>query len=249
MAPVAPVVAAEPEEAFGASVTARWLVLTTDVNPSFARAVLPEGLGIPEQPQIAVWIVEPLSSGSAEVGDPFDRLFAGLSCSCLRPGDLQASAFTSDILVGSPTTDRGGRDAFGLPAIPHTGLALVNGVGGMGLAISPVSGDGRGLVGTVALDGCGSQQTRLTPDWLARQSWRERPMRRQGTTARAAASGTAADGLVHTRWKLTRLSPIVEGSAVLECAEFGSRGYDISATVTSLDARYGFARVTILGRD
>ncbi len=65
-----------------------------------------------------------------------------------------------------------------------------------------------------------------------------------------SGSGTGAEmpTLVHTQWEVTRLSPIVTGSAVIECAEFGSHAYDLSGSTAALDARYGFARVAILGR-
>ncbi|WFR73710.1 hypothetical protein P9209_09045 [Prescottella defluvii] len=82
----------------------------------------------------------------------------------------------------------------------------------------------------------------LTPDWLACQSWRTDLVEPVGV----ASSGDSGD-VVRTQWELTRLSPIVTGSAVVECAEFGPRAYDLSSAA-SLDARYGFARVAILGR-
>ncbi|MGF7119949.1 hypothetical protein [Rhodococcus sp. AG1013] len=235
----------EAGELIAASVTARWLVLTTDINRRFARALLPEPLIVPERPRIAVWIVDPLSTDSNDVEDPFGRLFAGLSCSCLHPGSREGSAYTSDILAGTPIEDQAGQDIFRLPSIPQAQLELVNGVGGMGFAIAPADGGGRGIVGTVDLADCGSQRTQLTPDWLAHQSWNEQLILRN-----AAASGadTADTGeLVHTRWKVTRLSPIVSGSAVIECAEFGPHAYEMTPSARPLDARYGFARVAIVG--
>ncbi|QCQ92386.1 hypothetical protein [Rhodococcus sp. SGAir0479] len=224
------------------SVTARWLVLTTDLTHGFARALLPESCAVPDVPQLAVWIVEPLSADSDSVGVPSGRLFAGMSCSCLLPGEQDESAFTSDLLVGAPL-DEGDRDPFGLPDLPQTSLSLVNGVGGMGFSISPTDGSGRGVVGRVDLEECGSGPVQLTPDWLACQSWRSD----FGSDGGAQPDGEGA-GLVHTQWEVTRLSPIVSGSAVVECAEFGSHSYDLSAQGAALDARYGYARVAIVGR-
>lgn len=225
------------------SVTARWLVLTTDVPADFARALLPRSCAVPECPQLAMWIVEPLSADSDTVGVPTGRLFAGISCSCLLPGEQDESAYTSDLLVGAPI-DQGDRDPFALPELPQTSLSLVNGVGGMGFSISPAEGGGRGVVGQVELSECGSGEVQLTPDWLGCQSWRSEP-------GHGAGGQPTVDGnldLVHTQWDVTRLSPIVSGSATVECADFGSHAYDLSAALASLDARYGFARVSIVGR-
>ncbi|MCL2533521.1 MAG: hypothetical protein FWE39_05070, partial [Nocardiaceae bacterium] len=194
-----------------------------------------------EQPSIAVWIVEPLSADSDEVGVPEGRMFAGLSCSCLLPGEQDESAFTSDLLVGAPIVD-GDRDPFALPELPQASLSLVNGVGGMGFEIAPADGVGRGLVGRVELSESSPESVQLTPDWLGCQSWRTDLVEPVGV----ASSGGSGD-VVHTQWEVTRLSPIVTGSAVVECAEFGPRAYDLSS-VTSLHARYGFARVAIVGR-
>ncbi|CAM2981217.1 hypothetical protein RHDE110596_10295 [Prescottella defluvii] len=253
--PAHPTLLAEPESVESesvetgdpneASVTARWLVLTTEVHRRFARALLPESLAVPDRPRIAVWIVDPLSTDSNEVEDPFGRLFAGLSCSCMHPDSGLEGAYTSDILVGTPIEDRTGQDIFRLPTIPQAQLELVNGVGGMGFAIAPADGGGRGIVGTVDLADCGSQRTQLTPDWLAHQSWNEQLILRnhEGSGADVEDSGD----LVHTRWKVTRLSPIVSGSAVIECAEFGPHAYEMAPTAKPLDARYGFARVAIVG--
>lgn len=234
-------VAEEPKDLDSISVTARWLILTTDISRTFSRALLPESFEVPERPSIAVWIVEPLSADSDEVGVPQGRLFAGMSCSCLLPGEQDESAFTTDLLVGAPIED-GDRNPFALPELPQAELRLVNGVGGMGFSIPPVDGGGRGLVGRVTLSESGSEQVQLTPDWLACQSWRTDLIEPVGV----ASTGDSGD-VVHTQWELTRLSPIVTGSAVVECAEFGSRAYDLSSAA-SLDARYGFARVAILGR-
>ncbi|MDH6278886.1 hypothetical protein [Prescottella agglutinans] len=231
----------EPKDLDAISVTARWLILTTDISRSFSRALLPESFEVPERPSIAVWIVEPLSADSDEVGVPQGRLFAGMSCSCLLPGEQDESAFTSDLLVGAPIVDED-RNPFALPELPQAELSLVNGVGGMGFAIPPADGGGRGLLGRVELSECGSEQVQLTPDWLACQSWRTDLVEPVGV----ASSGDSGD-VVRTQWELTRLSPIVTGSAVVECAEFGPRAYDLSSAA-SLDARYGFARVAILGR-
>lgn len=231
----------EPKDLDAISVTARWLILTTDISRAFSRALLPESFEVPERPSIAVWIVEPLSADSDAVGVPQGRLFAGMSCSCLLPGDQDESAFTSDLLVGAPIVDED-RNPFALPELPQTALSLVNGVGGMGFSIPPVDGGGRGLVGRVDLSENASEQVQLTPDWLACQSWPTDLVEPVGV----ASSGDAGD-VVHTQWEVTRLSPIVTGSAVVECAEFGSRAYDL-LSAASLDARYGFARVEILGR-
>lgn len=217
------------------SVTARWLVLTTDVSHGFARALLPAPFGLPDRPQLAVWIVEPLSADSEALGVPAGRLFAGMSCRCRLPGAPGESAYTPDFLIGSPIDD-GDRDPFALPNLPQADLSLVNRVDGMRFSIPPVAGDGRGVVGRVDLTECGSPRARLTPDWLGRQAW----------STDAVADGGAAD-LVHTCWRVTRLSPIISGSAVVECAEFDAHTYDLSET-GALDARYGFARVTILDR-
>ncbi|MFC9516147.1 hypothetical protein ACFTSD_10510 [Nocardiaceae bacterium NPDC056970] len=231
----------ESTEADAVAVAARWLVLTTDIAPGYARALLPEPFAVADRPQLAVWIVEPLSADSDTVGVPVGRLFAGMSCNCLLPGEQDESAYTSDFLVGAPIED-GDRDPFSLPDLPQAALSLVNGVGGMGFSIPPVDGVGRGVVGRVELSECDGGQVQLTPDWLACQSWR------------ADLVGGSGDGdagrpdLVHTQWEVTRLSPIVTGSAVIECAEFGSHAYDLSGPAAALDARYGFARVAILGR-
>lgn len=222
------------------AVTARWLILTTDVAHGFARALLPEPFAVPDRPQLAVWMVEPLSVDSDEVGVPVGRLFAGMSCTCLLPGEQDESAYTSDFMVGAPIGD-GDRSPFALPDLPQTALSLVNGVGGMGFSISPVGGAGRGVVGRVELSECDAGQSQLTPDWLSCQSWRSDLVGGPG-------SGSGRPDLVHTQWELTRLSPIVTGSAVVECAEFGSHAYDLSGSAAALDARYGFARVAILGR-
>ncbi len=231
----------EPKDLDAISVTARWLILTTDISRPFSRALLPESFEVPERPSIAVWIVEPLSADSDEVGVPQGRLFAGMSCSCLLPGEQDESAFTSDLLVGAPIED-GDRNPFALPELPQAELSLVNGVGGMGFSIPPADGGGRGLVGRVELSESGSEQVQLTPDWLACQSWRTDLVEPVGV-----ASTRDYGDIVHTQWELTRLSPIVTGSAVVECAEFGPRAYDLSSAA-SLEARYGFARVAILGR-
>ncbi|PTR31168.1 hypothetical protein C8K36_101195 [Rhodococcus sp. OK519] len=237
---VATSVGGESKDADQVAVTARWLVLTTDVTRGFARALLPEPFALADRPQLAVWIVEPLSADSTEVGVPVGRLFAGMSCNCLLPGEQDESAYTSDFLVGAPIAD-GDRDPFALPDLPQTALSLVNGVGGMGFSIPPVDGGGRGVVGRVELSDSGSGEVQLTPDWMACQSWRPDLV---------GASGDAPGGpdLVHTQWDVTRLSPIVTGSAVVECAEFGPHSYDLSGSAAALDARYGFARVAILGR-
>ncbi|WP_235871220.1 acetoacetate decarboxylase family protein [Rhodococcus spongiicola] len=220
------------------SVTARWLILTTDVSRDFARALLPEPFEVPDRPELAAWIVEPLSDDS--VGIPAGRLLAGMSCSCLLPGEQDESAFTSDFLTGTPMGDED-RAPFALPPLPQTTMSLVNDVGGMGFSVSPVDGEGRGMVGRVELSECGSTQAQLAPDWLVCQSWR---------TDRVvdASDADRRPGLVHTQWELTRLSPIVTGPAVVECAEFGSRNYDLSDSAAELEARYGFARLTIVGR-
>ncbi|MBM4599730.1 hypothetical protein GS504_14390 [Rhodococcus hoagii] len=227
-------------EADAVAVAARWLVLTTDVSRGFARALLPEPFAVADRPQLAVWIVEPLSADSDAVGVPVGRLFAGMSCNCLLPGEQDESAYTSDFLVGAPI-EEGDRDPFSLPDLPHTALSLVNGVGGMGFSIPPVDGVGRGVVGHVELAECDGEQVQLTPDWLACQSWRE-------DVVSGSRTGAEMPALVHTQWEVTRLSPIVTGSAVIECAEFGSHAYDLSGSTAALDARYGFARVAILGR-
>ncbi|WP_430333981.1 hypothetical protein [Rhodococcus sp. ACT016] len=231
----------EPQDLDAISVAARWLILSTDISHAFSRALLPEYFEVPEQPSIAVWIVEPLSADSDEVGVPEGRLFAGLSCSCLLPGEQDESAYTSDLLVGAPIVD-GDRSPFALPELPQAALSLVNGVGGMGFSIPPADGGGRGLVGRVELSDSGSEQVRLTPDWLACQSWRTDLVQPVGVVS----SGGPGD-FVHTQWEVTRLSPTVTGSAVVDCAEFGPRAYDLSSAA-SLDARYGFARVEIVGR-
>ncbi|WP_305092566.1 hypothetical protein [Prescottella sp. R16] len=216
------------------SVTARWLVLTTPVGPGFARALLPGHFEVPSCPQLAVWMVEPMSATSDSVGVPVGRMFAGMSCSGLLPGARTESAFTSDLLVGAPIVDAD-RDPFALPAMAQSSLSLVNGVGGMGFSISPDDGDDRGVVGRVELDGEDGGATRLTPEWLAEQSWRADLV--------GGASGGVGE-LVRTRWEVTRLSPVVTGRAVLECANFGEHSYDLSG-VSALAARYGFARVSI----
>jgi len=231
----------EPEDLDAISVTARWLILTTDISRTFSRALLPEAFEVPERPSIAVWIVEPLSADSDEVGVPQGRLFAGLSCSCLLPGEQDESAFTSELLVGAPIVDED-RNPFALPELPQAELSLVNGVGGMGFSIPPVDGVGQGLVGRVELSESASEQVQLTPDWLACQSWRTDLVAPVGV-----ASGGGSGDFVHTQWDVTRLSPIVTGSAVVDCAEFGSHAYDLSSA-DSIDARYGFARVAIVGR-
>jgi len=229
-------------EADAVAVAARWLVLTTDIKPGFARALLPEPFTVADRPQLAVWIVEPLSADSDTVGVPVGRLFAGMSCNCLLPGEQDESAYTSDFLVGAPIED-GDRDPFSLPDLPQAALSLVNGVGGMGFSIPPVDGVGRGVAGRVELSECDGEQIQLTPDWLACQSWRADLV---GGSADEHDSGRP--DLVHTQWEVTRLSPIVTGSAVVEYAEFGSHAYDLSGSAAALDARYGFARVAILGR-
>ncbi|WFR73709.1 hypothetical protein P9209_09040 [Prescottella defluvii] len=137
----APPVVEEPKDLDAISVTARWLILTTDISRSFSRALLPESFEVPERPSIAVWIVEPLSADSDEVGVPQGRLFAGMSCSCLLPGEQDESAFTSDLLVGAPIGDED-RNPFALPELPQAELSLVNGVGGMGFAIPRPTGEG-----------------------------------------------------------------------------------------------------------
>lgn len=237
-------VSAPVEVAPAVAVTARWLILTTDVARGFARALLPEPFAVPDRPQLAVWIVEPLSADSDAVGVPVGRLFAGMSCNCLLPGEQDESAYTSDFMVGAPIGD-GDRNPFALPHLPQTALSLVNGVGGMGFSIPPVDGGGRGVVGRVDLSECDAGQVQLTPDWLSCQSWRSDLVGRPGDGDGRESGGP---DLVHTQWELTRLSPIVTGSAVVECAEFGSHAYDLSGSAAALDARYGFARVAILGR-
>ncbi|RVW01215.1 hypothetical protein EGT50_13295 [Rhodococcus xishaensis] len=220
------------------SVTARWLILTADVSRDFARALLPDPFEVPDRPELAAWIVEPLSDDS--VGIPVGRLLAGMSCSCLLPGEQDESAFTADFLTGMPIGDED-RAPFALPALPQTTMSLVNDVGGMGFSVSSVDGEGKGMTGRVELSECGSTQTQLAPDWLVCQSWR---------ADQGAGTGDAdrRPGLIHTQWELTRLSPIVAGPAVVESAEFGSRNYDLAGSAAAFDARYGFARVTIVGR-
>ncbi|WP_137726451.1 hypothetical protein [Prescottella subtropica] len=220
------------------SVTARWMVLTTSVGHGFARALLPDSFEVSGRPQLAVWMVEPMSATSDAVGVPVGRMFAGMSCSGLLRGESTESAFTSDLLVGAPIVDTD-RDPFALPALAQSSLRLVNGVGGMGFSITPVDGGGRGVVGRVELDGEEGGAEQLTPDWLADQWWR--PDLVGGGTVGGVGE------LVRTRWDVTRLSPVVTGRAVVECADFGEHSYDLSGS-SSLAARYGFARVSIAGR-
>lgn len=244
-AEVATAVVGEEKDPDAVSVTARWLVLTTDVTHRFARSLLPPPCEVSEAPQLAIWIVEPLSADSDAVGVPSGRLFAGMSCSCLLPGEQDESAYTSDLLVGAPI-DQGDRDPFALPELAQTSLSLVNGVGGMGFSISPADGGGPGVVGRVELSECGSGEVQLTPEWLACQSWRADLA--GGSEHHQGDARRGLEGLVHTQWEVTRLSPIVTGAAVVECADFGPHAYDLAAAGASLDARYGFARVSIVGR-
>lgn len=222
-------------------VRVRWATVEAPVSAATAARCLPEGLAVPEQPTVALWIAEFIGAefhSATGIERRPDYLQGGVSLRCAGFGGGADGAYAIETFVEGLNHGILGRELFGLPKKQARAVRLDESADSLTFSITSALGE------TLASGSAALHGEDHTPSATPAPAWFDRHFT---VKAIPSAEGVGYDvcKLVEIPWAMESTELVREGVAELQWGPSRVDPLHHFVPTGPAHARYGFASLDI----